>query len=74
MPIVSYTAALDGDLQLCADAVIGGDKDRVDKPRRLEIEQSAESAKLGACPGTACRARERTNSIDDAVADIDVDS
>ena len=34
-------AALDGDLHLRADAVVGGDQDRVDEAGRLEVEQSA---------------------------------
>jgi cardiolipin synthase (CMP-forming) len=67
-------AALNGDLHLGADAVVGGDQDRVDKPRRAEIEQSAESAKLRARSGAARGAGERTDSIHNPVADIDVDS
>ena len=66
-------AALDGDLHLGADAVVGGDQDRVDKARRLEIEQSAESAKLRARSRTARGASERTDPVHDPVADIDVD-
>ena len=66
-------AALNGDLQLCADAVVGGDQDRIDKPRRSEIEQSAESAKLRARPRSARAASEWAYSIHDPVANIDVD-
>jgi cardiolipin synthase (CMP-forming) len=65
--------ALDGDLHLRADAVVGGDQDGVDKSCRLKIEQSAESAKLRARSGTACGASERPDSIHNPVADIDVD-
>src|SRR5580704_17353400 len=61
-------AALDRELHLCADAIVGGNKDRIDKPRSLEIEQSAESAEFGACPSTPGGPRERTNSVDDPVA------
>ena len=66
-------AALDRDLDLGADAVVGRDQDRVDKPRRLEIEQPAESAKLRARPGTARGPGEGADSIHDPIADIDVD-
>src|ERR1700733_3647162 len=66
-------AALNGDLQLCADAVVGGDQDRVDKPRRSEIEQSAESAKLRARARSARAASEWAYAIHDPVANIDVD-
>ena len=41
------TAALDRELQLGADAVIGGDQQRIAIARRLEVEKAAESAELG---------------------------
>ena len=40
-------AGLDGDFDFGADAVIGGDQDRIDKARGLEIEQAAKAADLG---------------------------
>ena len=40
-------AGLDGDLQLGADAVVGGDQDRVLEAGPLEIEQRAEAAEVG---------------------------
>ena len=58
MPIVSWLPALDGDLDLGADAVVGRDQDRVDEARRLEVEQAAEAADLGIGAGPARRADE----------------
>ena len=49
-------AGLDGDLELGADAVGGGDEDRVREAGRLEIEQRAEAAEVGV------RARPRASS------------
>ena len=40
-------AGLDGDLELGADAVVGGNQDRVREAGRLEIEQRAEAAEIG---------------------------
>ena len=40
-------AGVDGDLELGADAVGGGDQDRVLEARGLEVEQRAEAAELG---------------------------
>ena len=39
-------AGLDGDLQLGADAVIGGDQHRIGEAGGLEVEQAAEAADL----------------------------
>src|SRR6185503_1742349 len=61
-------AALDRDLHLCADAIVGGDQDRVDEPRRLEIEQSAETAKLRARSRTSSGSGERADSVHDPIA------
>ena len=67
-------AALGGDLQLGADAVVRRNQDRIDKARRAKIEQSAKSAELRAGPWAARGASQRTYSINDPVACIDVDS
>ena len=47
MPIVAWRPGLDGDLDLRADAVVGGNEDRVLEAGRREIEQAAEAADLG---------------------------
>ena len=44
MPIPSWRAGLDGELELGADAVGGGDEQRVLEAARLEVEQAAEPA------------------------------
>ena len=62
MPIVSWMPALDGDLDLGADAVIGGDQDGIDEARGLQIEQAAEAADLGVGAGAARRAHERLDA------------
>ena len=46
MPTVSWMPDFDGDLELGADAVIGGDQHRIGEARRLEVEQPAEAADL----------------------------
>ena len=46
-------AGLDRDLELGADAVGGGDQDRILEARRLEVEQAAEAADLGVGAGAA---------------------
>ena len=45
--MVSWTPGLDRDLDLGADAVVGGDQDRIGEAGALEIEQAAEAADLG---------------------------
>ena len=40
-------AAVDGELELGADAVIGGDQQRIAIARRLEVEEAAEAAQRG---------------------------
>ena len=49
-------AGVDGDLELGADAVVGGDQDGVHEARRLEVEQRAEAAEVGAGARPARRA------------------
>ncbi len=65
--------ALDGDLHLGADAVVGGDQDRIDEARRLEVEQAAESAELRIRPRPAGRARERLDPVHQPGAGVDID-
>ena len=67
-------AGLDGDLDLRADAVIGGHQHRIAEPRRLEVEQTAETADLGVGAGAAGGAHERPDGLDHGVAGVDVDA
>ena len=66
--------ALDRDLHLGADAVVGGDQNGVGEAGRLEIEKAAEAAELGVRPRTAGGARQRLDKVDEAVARVDVDA
>ena len=52
---------VDGDLELGADAVVGGDQDRVAEAGRLEVEQPAEAAELGI--GAGPRGSPRTSGL-----------
>ena len=49
-------AGVDGDLELGADAVVGGDQDRIAEAGALEVEQAAEAAEIGVRAGPARRA------------------
>jgi hypothetical protein len=66
-------AGLDGDLELGADAVVGGDQDRIAKPARLQIEQAAEAAEVASAPGPCGRFGQRLDRLDQGVAGIDID-
>ena len=67
-------AGVDGDLELGADAVGGGDQDRVAEARRLQVEQAAEAADLGVGAGPAGRAHQRLDRLDQRVAGVDIDA
>ncbi len=67
-------ARVDGDLQLGADAVIGGDQHRVGEARRLEVEQAAEAADLAIGARPPGRAHQRLDLLDHEIAGIDVDA
>ena len=67
-------AGIDGDLELGADAVIGGDQHRIDEAGGLEVEQAAEAADLGVGARPAGRADGRLDGLDQGVAGIDVDA
>ncbi len=67
-------AALDRDLHLGADAVVGGDENRVDESGRFQIEKAAKSAQFRVGAGPARRARHGFDPVDEAIADIDVDA
>ena len=74
MPMVSMHAGLDRDLELGADAVGGGDQDRIAETRALEVEQAAEAADLGVRARPRGRAHQRLDQLHHAVAGIDVDA
>ena len=59
---------LDRELDLGADAVVGGDQQRVGIARRAWIEEAAEAAELGIGAGPRGRPRERRDPLDQRVA------
>src|SRR5690606_31623436 len=65
---------VDGDLQLGADAVIGGNEHRVLEACGLEVEQAAKAADLSVRTGAARGPHERLDLLDHKVAGIDVDA
>ena len=67
-------AGLDGDLELGADAVVGGDQDRVVEARPLQVEQRAEAAEIGVGARPARRLGQRLDGLDQGVAGIDIDA
>ena len=67
-------AAFNGDPQLSADAVIGGDKDRILEAGCLEIEQAAKAADLAVGSGTPGGADRWLDGFDQCVSGIDVDA
>jgi len=64
----------DGDLELGADAIGGGDQDRVLVARGLEVEERAETAKTGSRARARRRPGERLDCLDQGIASIDVDA
>jgi len=64
----------DGDLQLGADTVVGGDQQRITESGRLEVEEAAEAAEAGIRPAAGGRAGQRLDGLDQGVSGIDVDS
>src|SRR4030088_2562589 len=67
-------SGLDGDLNLGANAVSGGDQDRVLEAVRLQIEQPAEAADFGIGPGAGGGPYHGLDEIDQTIACIDVDA
>ena len=65
-------ACLDGDFQLGADAVGGGDQNRVREARCLEIEQRAEAAETAHHPGAKRRFRQWLDRLDKGVTRLDI--
>ena len=72
--MVSWMPAFDGDHQLGADAIVGGDQHRIAIAGRLEIEQAAETAEIGVGAWSAGRLDHRLDGLDQRVASIDVDA
>jgi len=67
-------AGLDRDLQLGADAVVGGDQHRIPVAAGLEVEETAEAAELGVGADARGRLGERRDATDERVAGLDVDA
>ena len=67
-------AGLDRDLDLGADAVVGGDQHRVLEARALEVEQAAEAADLGVGARPRGRLHQRLDQLHHAVAGVDIDA
>ena len=67
-------AGIDGDLQLGADPVIGGDQDRVLEASPLQVEQGPEAAEVDIRAGTPRGAGQRLDGLHQGVAGIDVDT
>ena len=65
---------LDRDLELGADAVRGGDEDRIAIARRLEIEERAEAAEPGIGSRPRRGARQRLYRLDERVPGVDIDA
>ena len=74
MPTVVVAAGGDRDLELGADAVGGGDEDRVAVARRLEVEERAEAAEPRRRSRARRRACQRLQPLDERVAGIDIDA
>ncbi|GAB4391917.1 MAG: hypothetical protein Tsb0032_05560 [Kiloniellaceae bacterium] len=64
----------DGDLQLGADTVVGGDQQRVVVAGGLEVEEAAEAAEPGVGAAAGGRAGEGLDGLNQRVAGIDVDA
>jgi len=68
------TARLDRDLELGADAVGGGDEDRIAIACGLEIEEGAEAAEPRVAAASRGRARQRLDRFDERIPGVDVDA
>ena len=67
-------AGLDGELELGADAVGGGDEERVLEAARLEVEQAAEAADAAQEAGACRLGGERADRVHQRIAGIDIDA
>ena len=67
-------AGLDGELELGADAVGGGDQHRVLEAASLEVEQAAETADAAEQAFALGLGRQRPDRLDQRVACVDIDA
>jgi hypothetical protein len=67
-------AGLDGDLHLGADAVIGGNKDRIGKACRFQIEQTAKAPDLRVRAWPTGSTNQGLDGFDHGIASIDIDA
>ena len=74
MPTAVVQAGLDGDLQLGADAVGGGDEQRIVVAGGLQVEQGAEAAQRRVRARPARGLGQRLDRLDQGVARVDVDA
>ncbi|CAA7614628.1 conserved hypothetical protein [Candidatus Terasakiella magnetica] len=65
---------LDGDLQLGADTVGGGDQDRVLEASGLGVKKRAKAAETGGAAGTGGGFSERLDGLDQRLAGVDIDA
>ncbi len=63
-----------GDFQLGADAIRGGEQKGIDEAGGLQVEQSSEAAKAGFGAGPGGLRGERFDRLDQRIARIDVDA
>jgi hypothetical protein len=64
----------DGELELGADAICGGDEQGIAIAGGLEIEEGAEAAEPGGAAGARGGAGKRLDRLDQGIAGIDVDA
>ena len=72
--MVSWLPVGDGDLELGADAVSGGDQHRIAKPAALRSNSAPKPPRPAAVPGRARRLGQRLDRLDQGIAGIDVDA
>ena len=65
--------AFDRDHQLGADAIVGGNQDRILEAGALQIKQAAEAAEVGIRARPAGGFHQWLDSLDECVAGIDID-
>ena len=65
-------AGLDRNLQLRPDPIGAGHQDRVDEPRRLQVEQGAEAAETAHDTRSGCRTGKRLDRLDQGVGGVDI--
>jgi len=68
------SAGCEGEHQLGADTIRTRNKHRVLEPRRLQVEQPAETAQRAIGARTARRGRQRLDRVNQRVAFVDVDA